>query len=309
MHAIIGAGGTVSPDLTKVLMANHVPVRQVARTARNYEYGTALSADLMNPADALKAVDGCEVAYLTVGLPYKTTVWEAQWRALMKNVVDACIQTRTKLVFIDNIYMISDESIPHITETSPMEPSSKKGKIRADVDHILLNAVNEGKLDGIIARSADFYGVMPPKKSLLLDLVIAKMVAGSSPQWFYTVDKKHSFTYMPDIAKALYLLATDASAGNQVWNLPTAPAMTLAEIIALTNKILGSNKKPQVMGEFMMTLLRLAIPAVNEMKELKNQVIMDYWLDSSKFENHFNVKPASMEQGISDVVGKLRVGS
>ncbi len=307
MHAIIGAGGTVSPDLTKVLAGNSVPLRQVARTVRKYEYGTSLSADLMNPGEALKAVDGCEVAYLTVGLPYKTSVWEAQWRVLMQNVVNACIQTGTKLVFIDNIYMISDDSIPHITETSPMIPSSKKGKIRADVDNILLRAVNEGKLQGIIARSADFYGMMPARKSLLLDLVISRMVNGKNPQWFYTIEKKHSFTYMPDIAKALYLLGTNKEANNQVWNLPTAPALTLAEIIALLNNILSTSKKPQVMGEFMMTFLRLAVPAINEMKELKYQMLQEYWLDSSRFENFFNVKPTSMEQGMREVVARLRV--
>jgi nucleoside-diphosphate-sugar epimerase len=233
MHAIIGAGGAIGPELAKVLEAKNVPLRQVARSARKHSYGVSLEADIMDRAGAFKAVDGCEVAYLAVGLPYKLSVWETQWIPLINNLVNACSQTRTKLIFVDNIYMLSDDSIPHMTEQSPLRASSKKGKVRVDVDNILLDAMNEGRLQGIIARAADFYGMMPANKSLLLDLVIKKMVAGKSPQWFYTIDKKHSFTYTPDIARALFLLATDQEAVNQVWNLPTAPALTLREIIVM----------------------------------------------------------------------------
>jgi nucleoside-diphosphate-sugar epimerase len=306
MHTILGAGGAVSPDLARILTSRHIPFQQVSRSAKAFEHGIAKSADLMDPKGALSAVEGCEVAYLTVGLPYSFKVWSEQWKPLMHNVVNACIQTGTKLIFLDNIYMVSDNSIPHITEDASMNASSKKGKIRAEVDQILLNAVAEGKLQGIVARAADFYGFMSPNKSLPLDLILRRMANGKAPQWFYSVNYKHSFTYVPDIANAMYLMATTPQSFNQIWNLPSAPPITVKAFIDITNAQLGTHFKPAVLNEFIMTFIRLMVPPINEMKELKYQMVQDYWLDSSKFENFFNVKPTSYEQGIKETLALIK---
>jgi nucleoside-diphosphate-sugar epimerase len=306
MHAILGAGGAVSPALAESLTRHHIPVRLVSRTASPAEFGTPFKADISTAEGARKAVEGCEVAYLTVGLPYKLSVWEQQWPPLMQSVVNACMATGTKLIFVDNIYMLSDASISHIKEDSPMQPSSKKGKIRADLDRIILNGISSGKLQAIIARSADFYGHMPPFKSLLLDLVITRMAKGKSPQWFYTVDKKHSFTYIPDIAESLYLMTTRPDSFNRVWNLPTAKPMKLIELIDITNRYLGTDRKPMVMNEWMMKLVRLFVPALKEMQELKYQMVQDYWLDSTAFETFFDVEPTSYDKGIGEILKKIR---
>ena len=137
MHVILGAGGTISDSLAHILAENDITLRQVARHRRHYPSGTGMNADITKAEGAMKAIDGAEVAYLVVGLPYKVSVWEAGWPPLMQQVVNACIKTGTKLVFLDNIYMLSDESMPHMTETSLMTASSKKGEIRANVDRIM----------------------------------------------------------------------------------------------------------------------------------------------------------------------------
>ena len=131
------------------------------------------------------------------------------------------------------------------------------------------------------------------------------MVHGKMPQWFYTIDKKHSFSYIPDIAESLLLLGTSDQSWNQVWNVPTAPAMTLREIIELMNKLVHKNLHPQVMSEFMTSILRLFIPALAEMKELKYQLTQDYVFDSSKFEKAFNYTPTSMEEGLETVIDHI----
>jgi nucleoside-diphosphate-sugar epimerase len=305
MHVILGAGGAISNSLAHILSEKEIDLRQVARHSRHYTYGHAMNADLTKADGVLKALDGAEVAYMVVGLPYKLSVWESTWPSMMQHIVNGCLQTGTKLVFLDNIYMLSNESIPHMTESSPMTPSSKKGKVRASVDRIIIEAMENGKLQGCIARAADFYGYTNANKSLLLDMVIKKMTIGKMPQWFYTVDKKHSFSYIPDIAEALHILGTSDKSWGQIWNVPTAPAMTLAEIISMINHLVHKNLKPQVMNEFMTSVLRLFIPALAEMKELKYQLVQDYVLDSSKFEKAFSFTPTTMEEGLETVIDHI----
>jgi nucleoside-diphosphate-sugar epimerase len=298
MHVILGAGGAISQSLAEALIEKNQPIRFVSRRGIPCPGGASVAADIMEPAALRAALKDAQTAYLLVGLPYKTSVWQLQWPALMRGVVNACAETGCQLVFLDNIYMLSDHCIPRMTESCSIQPSSQKGKVRAEVDHILLEAASSGKIKACIARSADFYGYMQPYKSLLLDLVIRKMAAGKKPQWFYTVDKKHSFSYVPDIGRALALLGTSEESWNQVWNVPTAPAMTLTEIIEMINRIQGSALRPMVTNEFMTSILRLFIPALAEMKELKYQLVQDYVLHSAKFEHAFSFKPTSMEDGL-----------
>jgi nucleoside-diphosphate-sugar epimerase len=298
MHVILGAGGAISQSLAEALKEKKESIRFVSRRGIPSPDGESVAADLTDSAALRAVLKGAQTAYLLVGFPYKTSVWQQQWPALMREVVSACSETGCPLVFLDNIYMLSDQCMPRMTESCSIQPSSQKGKVRAEVDHILLEAASAGTIQACIARSADFYGYMQPYKSLLLDLVIRKMVAGKKPQWFYTVDKKHSFSYVPDIGRALAILGTSEASWNQVWNVPTAPAMTLAEIIDMINRIQGSSLKPMVTNEFLTSILRLFIPALAEMKELKYQLVQDYVLPSAKFEHAFSFKPTSMEDGL-----------
>ena len=59
--------------------------------------------------------------------------------------------------FLDNVYAIGKDHVKHITEESPMVPSSKKGEIRAEVDRLVLGHVERNGLGAIITRSPDFF--------------------------------------------------------------------------------------------------------------------------------------------------------
>jgi len=86
-------------------------------------------------------------------------------------VVEACIKYKTNLVFFDNIYATGRDNVKYITELSPISPSSKKGEVRAFVDQHILENVEKGKLEAIIARSPDFFGPGKKETSLVLNLV------------------------------------------------------------------------------------------------------------------------------------------
>jgi hypothetical protein len=63
--------------------------------------------------------------------------------------------------------------------------------------------------------------------------------------------------------------------------------------------------KPMVMSELLMKLVRLFVPPLMEMKELKYQMVQDYWLDSSAFESFFNFQPTSYDEGIGQVLQNI----
>src|SRR6218665_674038 len=117
MQTILGANGAIGTELAKVLKNYTNEIRLVSRNPKKVnDIDTLLSADLTNREDVFNAIEGSEIVYLTIGFEYKLSVWQKYWPALMQNVIDACIENNSKLVFFDNVYMIGGDNVKHITE-------------------------------------------------------------------------------------------------------------------------------------------------------------------------------------------------
>lgn len=304
MQTILGAGGTIGKLLATELRKYTDQVRLVSRNPeRVHDSDLLCRADLTDADQVKKAVEGSEVAYLTVGLPYKASVWEATWPVIMENTMNACISQNIRLVFFDNIYMYDPTSLDPVRETHAIDPTSKKGKVRAGIACKLMDEAQNSPLEALIARSADFYGPSIEGASLLTETVFKPLGEGKKATWLGRADKKHSFTFTPDAAKATALLGNSPQAYGEVWHLPTAPdPFTGREWIEKIAEQLGSSPKFRTAGKGMVRLLGLFSTVMRESVEMLYQYDRDYVFDSSKFERHFNLKPTPYEEGIRQIV-------
>src|SRR2546428_3030563 len=303
MQTILGAGGTIGSELAKELKNYTDKIRLVSRIAKKInETDELFPADLTN-ADALrKAIEGSEVVYLTVGLEYDTKVWQKQWPFIMSNVIDACRKNKAKLVFFDNVYLYDRDGIPHMTEETKINPSSKKGKVRAEIAQLLMDNVKSGELTALIARSADFYG---PKneKSFLMETVYKNLKKGKSANWFMDASKIHSFTYTPDAAKATALLGNTPEAYGQVWHLPTdSQQLTGKQWVELFAKEMNVKPNYSNLKGWMVRGIGLFIPVMKEIHEMLYQYDRDYFFDSTKFNNRFQFKTTPYQEGIKKII-------
>ena len=301
-QVILGAGGAIGKDLAKELKKYTDKVRLAGRHPVAVNDDDELFAgDLIVPQRAEEAIKGADVAYLVVGLAYNTKTWQQLWPEVMKNVIDACKKHKTRLVFFDNIYMYNPEHLSPMTEETEVKPSTKKGKVRAEIAQMILDEVKAGELEALIARAADFYGP-GINNSVLNEAVLTNLKAGKKANWFCSTSVKHNFTYTPDAAKATALLGNTESAYRQVWHLPTVPAVPMQQWIDAIAKELNVEPKTRVVPKFMVSLAGLMVPIMRELKEMLYQYDRDYDFDSSKFETVFNIKPTPMEEGIKQVV-------
>jgi nucleoside-diphosphate-sugar epimerase len=299
MHTVLGINGNVGKLLAAELTQKGIKVRGVSRRPflGNWEH---IAADVLNLDALTAAVAGSEVVYLAVGLEYTLKIWRRDWVILMQNTIEACRRANAKLIFIDNVYMYGKVE-GAMTESTPMQPSSEKGKVRTEVAALLLKAFEAKILRGCIARAADFYGP-DCDKSGLNSTVFERFHAKKSAQWLGKADKKHSFTYVPDMAKALAILGTDPRADQSfVWHLPTsAPALTGLDIMEQAAKAFGVKPKFSAMGDFMLSVLGIFIPILRELKEMSYQTNFDYVFSSEKFERVFSLKPTTYADGIQE---------
>lgn len=303
VFTILGANGNIAKVLSSELRSNRITIRQVSRNPTPDNPGDELvKADLLNSTELSDAVKGSEIVFLVAGITYKTAIWKHDWPIIMRNTLDACIAHGTKLVFFDNMYALDPAQVGHLTEETPLNPQSEKGKVRKQILEMLWSEVKSGKLKAIVARAADFYGP-GANNSFLHELVINRMKAGKNPQWLYSGDKKHSFTYIPDAGKATAFLALQESSWNQTWNLPTDSSYPSGkEITSILNQLLSKNAKLQVMSSWMISVLGLFIPVLKEVKELRYQSDQDYCLDSTKIEKTYGLKPTPIEKGLKECI-------
>jgi len=299
MQTILGANGTIGKLLARELMSYTDRVRLVSRKPlRINETDELMAADLTQPGAVDRAVKGSEVVYLVVGFEYKAKVWEEKWPVLMRNTIDACAKHGAKLVFFDNVYMYDKDQISHMTEDTAINPPSRKGAVRKRISEMLLKAVEEGWIQALIARSADFYGP-DNNNNFITQMVMKNLKEGKKAMWFIGSDIKHSFTYTPDAAKATAMLGNTPDAYGQVWHLPTGSRpVTGREMITMIASELGAEPKISLLPKFMLRPLGLFIPIMKEMREMIYQYDRDYFFDSSKFTRKFGISATPYEEGI-----------
>ena len=307
-QTILGAGGAIGIELAKALTEYTSDIRLVSRNPQKVNLtDTLFPADLTNREDVFKAVEGSDITYVAIGFPYKTSTWKEAWAPFIQNVVDACLEHNSKLVFFDNVYAIGGNNVNHITENSPISPSSKKGEIRAEVDRIILKNMEKNNLQAIIARSPDFFGGTARQSSAIINLVYDNLVKNKKAQWFCNAKVVHSMGYVPELAKGTAMLGNTPEAYNQIWNLPTDPQrITGEEWINLFATELAKENKFTVLPNWLVKGIGLFMPIMKELAEMNYQYDRDYYFDSTKFNNFFKFTPTSQAIAVKQAIEQLK---
>src|SRR5690349_9147452 len=144
MVTVFGAGGAIANELVKELVRAEQPVRLVGRNPKAVAgVAETVTADLSDLSQTVAAVTNSTIVYLLVGLKYDAGVWRDLWPQIMQNTIEACKRAGAKLIFFDNVYMYGRVAGP-MTETTPFNPCSKKGEIRARIATTLLQEMKTG---------------------------------------------------------------------------------------------------------------------------------------------------------------------
>ncbi len=307
MQTILGSGGSIGTELAKALKQYTADIKLVSRNpVRVNDTDTLHAVDLTDAMQVEEAVEGSEICYVTLGFEYNTRVWEERWLPFMTTVVETCTKHKSKLVFFDNVYAIGGNHVRHITEDSPLSPSSKKGEVRAAVDNLILDRMKHKGLQAIIARAPDFFGPVKKQNSLLLNLVYDNLAKGKAAQWFCNADVPHTMGYTADLARGTAMLGNSEDAYNQVWNLPVdMNALTGREWATLFAEEMNAPDKLRVVPLWGLRLMGLFVPILREMPEMMYQFDRPYNFDCTKFTNKFEYTAVSNREAARQTIKRL----
>ncbi|GAA1089190.1 NAD-dependent epimerase/dehydratase family protein [Pseudonocardia alni] len=305
MQTILGANGQIGAELTRYLH-DHVTedIRVVSRRpARIHDTDEPVVANLMDADATADAVQGSEIAYLTVGLPIDSALWEQQFPVMMANVIAACQKHGTKLVFFDNTYMYPRTSQVQ-SEDTPFQPAGRKATVRAAMATMLLREMDAGTIEAVICRAPEFYG--PGKtQSLTNSAVFDRIRRGKRPVVPVSAHTERSLIWTPDASRAMGLIGNTPDAYGQTWHLPTDPdRLTYEQMIGIASDVVGHRIGYTTVREPVFRLGGLFNRSVKEASELLPRYRVDNVFDSSKFTTRFpEFSVTTYREGITAILG------
>jgi nucleoside-diphosphate-sugar epimerase len=303
VQTILGAGGGAGTEITRELSYYTKDIRVVSRNPQKVnETDQLMQADLTDPTSLNKAVEGSDVVYVTIAFPYSIKAWRELWPKFMLNLIESCSKHKSKIVFVDNMYMYDPKYLSNMTEETPINPVAEKGKVRAEVARMLMDAVEKNKVEAIIARAPDFYGP-GVTGSMLYQSVYLNLLKNKNPQWPGKLDVIHSFIYGKDIGKSVAMLGNTKDAYNQFWHLPTTDQkLTNRQWIELMMKAMNKQRRIKTMPDWMISTLEIFVPILRELQDVGYQFKQDYFFNSSKFNKRFDFTPTTPDRGVGETV-------
>lgn len=288
MQAILGAGGQIADELAKELKRKYTSsIRLVNRKPiKVNDTDTLYKADLLDAEQASNAVKGCEIVYLTVGLPMDTAIWEKYFPIIMRNTINACKKHNARMVYFDNTYMYPQNSEIQ-TEQTEFKPNGRKGKVRAEIAQMLLRALEEKDLNAVICRAPEFYG--PGKtQSITRALIFENIKANKKLKVVIKDDVLRTLIWTPDASRAMALIGNTPDAYNQTWHLPCDDnRLTYKGLIEMASNIYGKRFYYSVINKFVLKVGALFNKNLREIQELLPRYECDNVFDSTKFKCRF----------------------
>ncbi|MFD9002582.1 NAD-dependent epimerase/dehydratase family protein [Streptomyces sp. NPDC059582] len=299
LHAVLGAGPAGTTLAGELARRGH-SVRLVDRKGE----GPALdgverfAADVSTAEGARAAVAGAAVVYHCVNVGYHLQV-EVMPR-IQEAVLSAVEASAARLVVLDTLYPYGETGGAVMTEDSPWRATSRKGRMRAELDEKYLDAHREGRARVVLGRSADFVGPGVLNSSLGA-AVFPGALTGGQVMAFGDIDLPHSYTNIADVAAGLATLGEHPEGDGRVWHLPTAPAVSTREIHAMIEKRVGAALDVAILEE-----ARPVGPFderfMAEYAEMFYQHTEPQIVDSAAFEEAFGVTATPLPETVDTTV-------
>lgn len=295
--SILGASGYVGQYSSIYFADEGDVVRAIGRSAPDFNYTNVYNeaVNYENQDEVNKVFATSDVVIIAIGIPYSTKEWQKTWPKYAQIFDKAIRQSGTRTIFFDNVYPYGKVKKP-MTEETDLNPTSKKGEVRLQVDKIFLQLIEEN-YPVIIARSADFYGPHIGT-SVMSERFHEQIINEGVFEWLGSPYAKHTFTYVPDMAPALHALAHSQTKG--VYHLPTTKQQYTGEDIKKFYEAkLNKNLQVRTLSGILVRILGIGMQPLRELAEMMYQYNEDYVFDSSKIEREFpQLTPTSYETGL-----------
>jgi nucleoside-diphosphate-sugar epimerase len=261
---ILGAAGRLGYAAAETFRSEGWAVTGLVRpgAARRAPHGIKI-VETTDRKVAVEAAKGMDVVLHALNPPQ--TKWRQMALPHAYAAIEAAETTGATLMFPGNIYNYGRAMPEVLDESTPMQPTTRKGHIRCEIEQRILEASERG-MRTIILRAGDFFG---GGRGAWFDLVLTKDLARHVVTYPGPIDCLHSWAYVPDLAATFVRLANvrDKLGAFETFGFP-GHAVRGREMVAAIAKAAGQGVKVKRMAWWLIHALSPIVPLPREISEL-----------------------------------------
>ena len=261
-----------------------------------------VQGDPHNKEDTMRLSLDKDIVYCCVGFhKYTAKYWAKHWPIVMENLLAASSQNDgQKFIFCDNLYAYDSSS--SISPKSRIIPASSRSKpgVRAQIRQSLEQRMKDQPHSIAVVGGADFFGPYATNTFLGETFTKAIVQGTAAPIALGSASVIHDFCYVPDFAKALYIVSTDPKAAGKFWICPhSIHNKTVQQIAADTARLADSKRgTATVYSTWSIRCLGLFMSFMYEFIEMLPFWTNDYIVDDSDFCDTFGVQATPYEDAL-----------
>jgi nucleoside-diphosphate-sugar epimerase len=207
---VLGATGGIGGEVASHLAVRGWTVRAMHRDPAKLsaDAGAAtgfiwVRGDAMVAGDVAAAAKGASVIVHAVNPPgYRN--WAKLVLPMLDNTIAAARASGARILLPGTVYNYGPDAFPTVTETSPQNPVTRKGRIRVEMERRLRAASTSG-VKVLIVRAGDYFGPKAGNNWFSQSLVKpGRPVAAISYPGRRGVG--HQWAYLPDVAETMVRL-------------------------------------------------------------------------------------------------------
>lgn len=290
LHVVLGAGALGRAVATELGKRGR-RVRIVSRKAGAIPTGSEhYAADVSDAKAAVAACAGAAVVYHTATPDY--TKWAELYPPIQRGAIAGAAAAKAKLISAESVYMYGAVD-GKMTEDLPHRATTRKGRIRAELAQMALEAHAQGKVRVALGRAPDFYGPEAAVTTIFGDRVFYPALAGRKVSVMGKLDIPHTFIFIEDFARGLVILGEHDAALGRAWHVPCAPTITQRELLTLIFEAAGHKPNVGEAPSWVFKMMGPFVPIMRELAEMLYQWERPYHFSHEKFEQAFGKTPVT----------------
>jgi nucleoside-diphosphate-sugar epimerase len=261
-----------------------------------------LALDLNDIAAAQQAAEGTEGVYLCAQPPYHR--WPEMFPGLQAAAIEIAGAVGARLVVAENLYGYGPVR-QVMSEDLSFSPNTRKGRVRAQMNHDLMRAHEAGRVEVAVARGSDFFGPWVAG-SVVGERAFRAVVQGRPAEVYGDPDTPHSYTFVEDFGTALAILGTDSRGVGQAWHVPNAPAVSTRRFLELAFRLAEQPARFKRFSRAEIALIGLFVPPMKESLEMLYEFEAPFVVDHSKFVGTFGDISTPLEAALAATIAWTR---
>lgn len=302
-HVILGKGPIGSTLASQLVGSGH----EVAVLSRSGGPGrttvpgvTYAAVDGTDGPALARAAAGAVALYNCVNPAYHR--WPVDWPPVAAGLLHAARETGAVLVTAGNLYAYG-AGTTLMREDSPLASTETKGRVRAAMWRQALAEHEAGRVRATEVRGSDYLGPLAEAHSHVGPRLLDPLLAGRTLRPVGSADQPHTYTYLPDFARALAAAADTPAAWGHPWHVPSPEPLTLRQLASRFAAAAGA-PEPRIrpIPVPVVRAIGLVNPMMREIARVGYQFTQPFVVDSRRSQEVLGVAPTPWDAIVADVL-------